>query len=346
MEDVLFKIHDNGIAEIILNRPKALNSLNTSMLLKMKEKILAWQDDTRVSAVLLSGSGEKGFCAGGDIKKLYAAKDSDENMKEALEFFDIEYEVDLLVSEFNKPIVAILDGIVMGGGVGLSYGASHRIITEKTKWAMPEMNIGFFPDVGAAYFLNQAPGYIGRYLALTSEIIRGEDIVYSNAVQHYIPSDRLPQFKETLLQADCQVEKIYDHLDKIIQEYAEPINQEKSNLANLRSMIDEHFRHESVETIIESLTNSTDEFSVNTKNTILEKSPTSLKVTLAQLIKGEGQSFKTCLETDKRIVKNFLNHADFYEGVRSVIIDKGQNPKYQYKQLSDVSGELVKSFFV
>ncbi|MEI3613622.1 enoyl-CoA hydratase/isomerase family protein [Pseudogracilibacillus sp. SO30301A] len=345
MEDVVSVIHENGIGQITLNRPKALNSLNTSMLMKIKETLTAWRNDDRVVVILLDGAGEKGFCAGGDIKMLYAAKDSEAKKLEALTFFEVEYNVDLMVAEYPKPIVAILDGIVMGGGVGLSYGASHRIITEKTKWAMPEMNIGFFPDVGAAYFLNQTPGYIGRYLALTSEVIAKEDILYSRAADHYIETANLTEFMEAFLQGDWKANNINDSITTFIQDFESSLAMEKSNLARFKEKIDQHFSYETVEAIIASLSRDSDTFSVQIKETILSKSPTSVKVTLQQLIRGEGESLKTCLATDKIIAKRFLSHDDFYEGVRSVIIDKDQNPQYQYHKLSDVTDQLVESFF-
>src|SRR5699024_3559278 len=175
MAEILYSTNDNGVATITLDRPKALNSLTHNMVASMKEKLAEWQHDDSVQVIVMKSSSERAFCAGGDILTLHAAKESDEAMKAAEEFFDTEYETDQFIYEYTKPIIAVLDGVVMGGGVGISFGASHRIVTEKTKWAMPEMNIGFFPDVGAAYFLNKTPGELGKYLALTASIIPAED---------------------------------------------------------------------------------------------------------------------------------------------------------------------------
>jgi len=166
--EVLFSISDNGVATILLNRPKALNSLSLEMVQAIGTTLEDWANNNQVKAVVMKGAGTKGLCAGGDIKTLYAAKDSAEGLEKANDFFITEYKTDLAVAQFPKPIIACLDGIVMGGGVGLTNGASMRIVTERTIWAMPEMTIGFFPDVGAAYFLNKAPGFVGRYLALTA----------------------------------------------------------------------------------------------------------------------------------------------------------------------------------
>src|SRR5699024_10742568 len=153
-----------------------------------------WEENSSVQIVILQGSGSKGFCSGGDMKALHKAKHDTSVLREAEQFFSTEYQTDLLVAQFSKPIIALLDGIVMGGGIGLSYGASHRIVTERTKWAMPEMNIGFFPDVGAAYFLNKASGYIGRYLALTASVLKAGDVLHIHAADAFIPSEQLDDF--------------------------------------------------------------------------------------------------------------------------------------------------------
>lgn len=344
MDEVLFSVNDHGVARITLNRPKALNSLTTVILEQIKEKLQQWEKDENVFIVILEGAGGRGLCAGGDIKMLYEAKDSPENMEAALEFFTVEYVTDELIYNFSKPMIANLDGIVMGGGVGLSYGANYRIVTERTKWAMPEMNIGFFPDVGAAYFLNKAPGHLGRYLALTAETITAADVLYINGANAYIPSERLDEFFETLEQTAWRNEDTDDRLKTIIESYNETPENE-STLAGVRNTIDEHFKHETVEEIITSLSEDSSEFAQKTKETMLSKSPVSLKVTLKQLITGEGQSLKQCLDTDFILAKNFMKHEDFYEGVRSVLIDRDRNPQYKYKELSDVSDDFVASFF-
>src|SRR5699024_521984 len=161
MSTILLYKYDNGVAEITLNQARSTDSHTYEMLVKLKESLLTCERDSTIKVVILQGAEEKGFCAGGDMKTLYDAGKKGEAVEQGEQFFTLEYEVDEMVYQFNKPIVACLDGIVMGGGVGLAYGASNRIVTERTKWAMPEMNIGFFPDVGAAYFLNKAPGHIG-----------------------------------------------------------------------------------------------------------------------------------------------------------------------------------------
>lgn len=346
MAEVLFSTNDNGVATITLNQPKSINALTYAMLVPISEKLLEWEQDKAVCIVILKGAGSKGFCAGGDIKTLYKARQGQDALQAAEQFFDKEYRTDQLISEFTKPIIACLDGIVMGGGVGLSYGASHRLVTERTKWAMPEMNIGFFPDVGAAYFLNKAPGYTGRYLALTATMLNATDVLYINGAEAFIPSEQLiallSQAEETNWHtASNTAKKLQQLIDTFIDQ---PTVYGK--LAPLQPKIDHHFSHNTIEAIIESLETDSSEFAVKTKEILLSKSPVSLKVTLKQLIEGEGKPLTSCLQTDYMLARNFMKHDDFFEGVRSVLIDKDQKPQYTYKRLSDVSQEYVDSFFV
>ncbi|MGY0691983.1 enoyl-CoA hydratase/isomerase family protein [Virgibacillus sp. FSP13] len=344
MAEVLFSTDENGVATITLNRPKAINSLTYDMLVQIKENLLEWGQDDAICIVILQGAGSKGFCAGGDIKTLYEARKGQAALRTAEQFFKEEYITDQVLYRFPKPIIACLDGIVMGGGVGLSYGASHRIVTEQTKWAMPEMNIGFFPDVGAAYFLNKAPDYTGRYQALTASVISAPDVIYTNAAEAFLSSDQLTNLLREVENTNWHTVNTVKKLDQLLDMYTD--NPETSGiLAPLQTKIDQHFSHDTIEEIIESLATDTDDFAVKTREILLSKSPVSLKVTLKQLIDGEGKSLEECFQTDLILAKNFLKHADFYEGVRSVLVDKDQNPQYKYKSLTDVSQAFINSFF-
>lgn len=346
MSAILFSINHNGVATMTLNRPEALNSLNYDMLLQMKQKLEEWENDDHIQVVVLNGNGDKGFCAGGDIKTLYAAKESEEAANTAERFFSIEYETDKIIYHYKKPIVAILDGIVMGGGVGLAYGASHRVITERTKWAMPEMNIGFFPDVGAAYFLNKTPGKSGLYLALTASVIQSEDILYIRAADLFCSSNQLESLLHSIKNTNWQNISVEETLNNLLNEYQEKAP-EGGYIEQYQAEIDSYFSHQTVEEIIDALAlaSSHSHFAATTKETMLSKSPVSLKVTLKQLIEGENKSLEKCFDMDLMIAKNFMRHDDFFEGVRSVLIDKDRQPTYKYKKLADVSDDLVESFF-
>ncbi|TQR36059.1 enoyl-CoA hydratase/isomerase family protein [Lysinibacillus sphaericus] len=342
--EVLFSVSDGGTATITLNRPKALNSLSTEMLKPIGEKLKEWQANDEIHLIILRGSGEKGFCAGGDIKTLYNARSSQEAFKNAEVFFEEEYQVDMAIYHYPKPIIACLDGIVMGGGVGLTFGASHRIVTERTKWAMPEMNIGFFPDVGAAYFLNKAPGFVGYYLALTASVIQAADVLFVNGADSYMTSDKLHKFLTRIEQTDWHTQEISTALNQLIEEYSSnPLT--NSELASLQNKIDQHFSNYTIEEIVASLDNDASKFSHETKQLLLSKSPSSLKITLQQLIDARDKTLKECFATDLILAKNFLKHEDFFEGVRSVVIDKDRNPQYTYKTLAEFTDEDKKKFF-
>jgi enoyl-CoA hydratase len=343
-DEVLFSVNPNGVATILLNRPKALNSLSHEMVIAIGEKLREWKRDNSVSIVVMKGEGSKALCAGGDIKSLYEARLSESARRKAENFFAEEYEVDMAVYQFPKPIIACLDGIVMGGGVGLTYGASHRIVTERTKWSMPEMNIGFFPDVGAAYFLNKAPGHAGRYLALTASVIQAQDVLYVNGADIYMESEALERFIEKVENTEWRHVKMEDILDQLIDEYKTYSSNERK-IASIQSEIDRHFAFETVEEILQSLDSQKSDFNLNVKKLLLSKSPFSLKITLKQMIDGKQKTMKDCFATDLLLAKNFLKHGDFYEGVRSVLIDRDQSPNYEYKHVSDVTNDVVDSFF-
>lgn len=343
MSDVVIAdVKENGVASLTLNRPKALNSLSYEMISIISEKLTKWQTDEEVKLIVLKGEGAKGFCAGGDIKTLYEAQSSEIAFERACHFFELEYMLDLFIYEYKKPIIALTDGIVMGGGVGLSNGTSHRIVTERTKWAMPEMNIGFFPDVGAAYFLNKAPGHVGAYLALTGSVITGADVMFIQAGDDYMNSEELSEFLKELEETEwSDVEsQLHHHIKKYAKTPAE-----SSQLQKLEEQINTHFRYDTVEEIVSSLEKDSGEFAISTLNTLMSKSPVSLKVALKQLRDGKEKTVRECFETDYVLALNFLKHCDFYEGIRSVLIDKDRDPQYRYKKLDEVSDQLVNQFF-
>ncbi|WYQ44117.1 enoyl-CoA hydratase/isomerase family protein [Bacillus sp. FSL W7-1321] len=341
-----FEKSDTGVGVITLAREKALNSLSYDMVSGMLAQLQQWKQDDEIALVLLEGAGSKAFCAGGDIKALYSARDSKNGLEEAKHFFAHEYELDLLVATYPKPIVALLDGIVMGGGVGLSYGASHRIVTDTTKWSMPEMNISFFPDVGACYFLSLAPGYTGRYAALTAAMLTGEDAIFLGCADYYTKKETMEPLRSQLLNTDWtnSEQDLNQALHLFLQSFiAEP---PKSELAMLQPKIDQHFSHKTVEAIIASLEEAKgDPFAQDCATILRSKSPLSLKVTLAHLKQSKTSTLEETYETDKRLALRFLRSDDFYEGVRSVLIDKTRMPNYQYKTIEEVPDELALSFF-
>lgn len=336
----------NGIGWIKLNRPRALNSLNVDMVDTMNEQLKKWKLDDTVSLVCIYGEGEKGLCAGGDMRTLYDLKDKGIEAY-ANQFFSIEYELNYEIHHYPKPVVVFMDGIVMGGGVGLSIGGSHRIVTESSKWAMPEMNIGFFPDVGASYFLNQMPGFVGKYLALTANILQASDVLYIEAADYFIESKDWPKLKEEMMGKRWMTDSVEMELEQLLESFQRPVTL-SSSMSSVQDKIDHHFRFETVEEIISSLqesANQGDEWAGSTMRTLLSKSPTSLKVTLRQIQKGKGQSLRSCFDMERNLALNFMKCHDFYEGVRSVLVDKDRNPKWSPSKLDEVTERQVALFF-
>lgn len=342
---VLFDVR-NGIGWIKLNRPRTLNSLNLEIATAIKEHLEAWKTNPDVALICVLGAGDKGLCAGGDIRDLYDHRAS--NIKEhASAFFTTEYLMDHAFWDFPKPILVYMDGIVMGGGVGLSVGATHRIVTERTKWAMPEMNIGFFPDVGSSYFLNQLPGAVGRYLALTSAVLTPEDVLYLGFADYYLEKKHWEGLEQALRDKYWTVGNAIRDLNELLAKYCKT-TYENSTLKELQDKINDHFSFDTVEEIVFSLEQASekgDGWAGKTKNELLAKSPTSLKVALKQLQEGKGQSYVDCLRMELNIAMNFMTHHDFYEGVRSMLVDKDKNPRWDPESLEEVSTETVSSFF-
>ena len=326
----------NHVGWIRLNRPKVLNSLNLEMVELLYRKLQGWKDDPSISLVCMSGEGGKGFCAGGDMRSLYDLRESHVT-ETARSFFSTEYQLDLLIHSYPKPILVYMDGIVMGGGVGLAAGASHRIVTEKTKWAMPEMNIGFFPDVGASFFLNKMPGYTGRYLALTSEMIKAGDVIYSGGADYFIESNNWENIKADILLANWDNKLAGKELTILIEKYNRPTHQLSSPIAEYQEKINQHFSFDRMEDILSSLDNAAsngDQWSAETRKILLSKSPLSLKVTLSQLQHGKNKSLADCFRMEFDLSMNFMKNPDFYEGVRAVLVDKDRSPNWKRHDIS------------
>jgi len=341
MQEVLFSV-ENGVGWIKLNRPRAINALTLDMVEAIGKQLQQWKEDEQVALICLYGEGEKGLCAGGDMRSLYEKKGTHPE-ESALPFFLTEYQMDLDIHRYPKPILAYMTGIVMGGGVGISIGCSHRIVTETTKWAMPEMNIGFFPDVGASYFFNQMKGNIGKYLALTSEMIQGADAIYLGAADRFIKSEQWEDLKRAIQETDWTKGSAEEKLDRLLDRFF--VASPSSAIARLQNKIDQHFSLETVEQILASLDEAGDEWAVQTAQVIRAKSPTSLKVALRQIQEGKGKTLKECLEMELTLVMHFMQSHDFYEGVRAVLVDKDRNPKWQPDALELVTKDVVDAYF-
>lgn len=330
----------NRTGQILLDRPEALHALTYAMIGELDRQLQQWAVDESVEAVVVRGAGERAFCAGGDVKSIRAAGLS-ERKELTVDFFRAEYSLNYRIGTYPKPYVAILDGITMGGGAGISVMGSHRIATDRTTFAMPETIIGFFADVGGSYFLSRL-GPIGRLLALTGTRIDGATTAALGLASHFVPSHRCPQLVDQMA-----TEGVASAIETMAES---PPPSER--LPVLRRLADLCFTDESMESILDSLSR----VSVNGDGALATEaqalldmlgkcSPLSLKVTLEELRRGETMSFKDCLIMEFRLSQSFIRRSDFFEGVRAALVNKDRQPNWQPDRLSQVSPELVASYF-
>ncbi|HYD27320.1 enoyl-CoA hydratase/isomerase family protein [Brevundimonas sp.] len=324
--EVLARVQ-SGLGRLTLNRPKALHALNRAMCDAMIGALLAWRDDDAVKSILIDHAGERGFCAGGDIRMI--AESGAGDASEAKAFFDAEYKLNHLLFDYPKPVTAIVDGIVMGGGVGISEPADVRIATERTTYAMPETGIGLFPDVGGGWFLPRLPGQTGVWLALTGARLKAADTVFLGIHTHFLPSDALEAFRAILAADPAHPIDVADGLETDAGE--PPIE------PHLPS-IDRLFAFDTVEQIFAALEADGSEWSSAQLAILKTKSPQSLKVTLRQLRTGAGlTSFADNMAMEYRLGGRVVRTHDFQEGVRAVIVGKDNAPRWSPADLSGVT---------
>ncbi|XP_056391937.1 3-hydroxyisobutyryl-CoA hydrolase, mitochondrial isoform X2 [Hyla sarda] len=334
----------NGCAGVItLNRPKALNALNHNMTRLIYHQLKLWEEDPETFLVLIKGAGGKAFCAGGDIIAITEAGKTGGQL--AQDFFKEEYILNNAIGICKKPYVALVDGITMGGGVGLSVHGHFRVASEKTLFAMPETAIGLFPDVGGGYFLPRLPGKIGLFIALTGFRLKGRDVQKAGIATHFVDSQKIPSLEKDLQSLKSpSKENICDVLDAYDKEST--AGEDKPFiLAEHLDKINSLFSGKSVEEILENLKQDGSPFAHQQLKTILKMSPTSLKVTFRQLKNGSSLTLQEVLTMEYRISQACMKGHDFYEGVRAVLIDKDQNPKWKPERLEDVTNEYLDSYF-
>ena len=327
-----------GAAGVItLNRPHALNAITHRMVHAIGAALEAWAADPAVTRVVIRGAGERAFCAGGDIRHLYELGTAG-RQDEMLPFWHDEYALNIAIKTYPKPYVALIDGIVMGGGVGVSLHGSHRVAGDRYAFAMPEVGIGFFPDVGATYALPRLPGGAGMWIALTGERVRAADALALGLATHAVASAQHGELLEALVAGE-------DLDDALARAAAEPRPQA---LAPYREEIDECFAGASVEEIVAALDAAAERgsaFSEKAAATIRAKSPTSLKIAHEQLCRGASLSFEEAMATEFRIVSRVVHGHDFYEGVRAAIIDKDGAPRWRPADLAEVPRSEVLRYF-
>lgn len=329
-------IERRGSAGLItLNRPQALNALTLTMVRGMRAALDDWASDPGVTRVVVVGAGGRAFCAGGDIRVLHDLGKAGRH-DEALTFWREEYELNILIKRYPKPYVALVDGIVMGGGVGVSINGSHVVAGERFTFAMPEVGIGFFPDVGGTYFLPRIPGEIGVYFALTGDRMKQGDALSTGLATHAVASSRFAEVLEALTGRES--------VDHTLEAFAD-VSMVPATVTGHRATVDACFRFGTVEEILAALDAGTDPWCADVARTIRTKSPTSLKIALAQVRVGKGLDFEDAMRTEYRIVSRICRGHDFYEGVRAVIIDKDNAPRWSPISLAEVSADAVAAHF-
>ncbi|MFB7534285.1 enoyl-CoA hydratase/isomerase family protein [Streptomyces sp. NPDC056178] len=331
-------LHTEGrIRHITLNRPRALNALNHAMVLRIDEALTEAEADDTVAAVLLTGAGERGLCAGGDIRSIH--EDARAGGGASLDFWRDEYRLNARIARFPKPYVAIMDGIVMGGGVGVSAHGDVRVVTERSRIAMPETGIGFVPDVGGTHLLSAAPGELGTHLALTADAVGASDALLCGLADHFVPSQTLAGLTTELAACGTAAE-----VEETVRRHAAPAPE--GELATHREWIDSCYAADSVEEILDRLDNSGVFAAKESAEKILAKSPTALKVTLAALRRARGlDSLEAVLDQEYRTSCTAFTRPDLVEGVRAQIIDKDRSPRWSPAGLAEVTEADVARFF-
>jgi enoyl-CoA hydratase len=333
--EILFS-REGGLGQVLLNRPKALNALTLEMCHALEARLRAWATDDGIAAVVVRGAGERAFCAGGDIRCLSEAAQAGEDY--AYRFWHDEYRLNALISHYAKPYLALIDGIVMGGGVGLSVHGRYRVVSEHALFAMPETGIGFFPDVGGSFFLPRCPGQIGLYLGLTGHRLKAADMLYAGIATHFVPRARLPALEEALAAAGRGA------IDTVLAHFAEDAG--AAYLPAHQAEIDDLFGRPSPEAILAALAASETDFAHHTRETLARKSPTSLALAFREIRAGAALDIDDCLRMEWRMASHAPGHLpDFHEGVRAVIIEKDNKPSWSPARLADVDHAAIDAFF-
>ncbi|EIM29630.1 enoyl-CoA hydratase/isomerase family protein [Microvirga lotononidis] len=322
---------------ITLNRPKALNALTLAMVREMRRALDSWAHDPAVTRIVVQGAGEKAFCAGGDIRQLTQDLKAGRR-EEALAFWREEYQLNIAIKRYPKPYIALIDGIVMGGGVGVSLHGTHRVAGDRYLFAMPEVGIGFFPDVGATYALPRLPGQTGMYLALTGERVKRADAMMLGLATDAVPSGNIPGLRDALIGGDA-VEAAFARV---------AVDPEEAPLEDQRELIDSCFSAGSVIEILARLDAAAakgSEFAAKTAAGMRTKSPTSMCLAFEQVRRGASMDFEDAMKTEFRIVSRIGDGHDFHEGVRAVLIDKDNRPAWQPADLEGVEKAVVERHF-
>lgn len=333
----------NRIGHLTLNRPAGLNALTLEMVRLLQRYLNDWSADSNIKAVMLRGAGDRAFCAGGDIRTLYEQHLADDT--QAIEtFFAEEYALDLCIHTFPKPVIALMDGFVLGGGMGLAQGASLRIITERSKLGMPETGIGYFPDVGGSYFLPRLPGEMGLYLGITGTQVKAADALHLGLADLCIAYERLAELDQLLDQKDWQSHGLDIALDAL-----RTTDLPHTELADLQPAIDLHFAQPTLsairQSLLEEIRPAYTEWAQNTVRLMNNRSPLAMAVTLQLLRRGRGKSLEDCFAMELHLDRQWFNSGDIAEGVRALLVDKDKQPRWNPPTIGQLDPARVNAFF-
>lgn len=335
----------NHIGHLTLNRPSGLNALTLQMVRDLRRHLEAWAADADIHAVVLRGEGPKGFCAGGDIRSLYDSYKSGATLHH--DFFVEEYDLDLFIHHYRKPIVCLMDGFTLGGGMGLAQGAELRVVTERSRLAMPEVGIGYFPDVGGSYFLSRVPGELGTYLGVTGVQIQAADALYCGLADWYLESDKLDDLDRALDRLNWGEYPLKDLQGALARLGSQTLA--NPPLAELRPAIDHFFALPDIAGILEQLRTvnvaSSHEWALKTADLMESRSPLGMAVTLELLRRGRGLSLEDCFRMELHLDQQWFEHGDLMEGVRALLIDKDKQPRWNPPTVAGLDRQRVDQFF-
>jgi enoyl-CoA hydratase len=338
MSDIVVA-RDRGLGIVTLNRPQALNTLTLGMYRQFEAALAQWVADPAMSAVLVRGAGDRAFCAGGDVIAIYEARRTGVYNSD---FFREEYQLIRRIHRLPKPYVALMTGVTMGGGAGVAINGMYRVASERTVFAMPEVHIGLFPDVGASRFLTRVPGRIGLYLALTGKRLGPADTLALGFAAHFVPHERLSALTDAIADASRAVDA-RTAIEAALARFAGDPG--AASLPPLREAIDRAFAGDSVEAIVADLARESGDWAKEALDAIRRASPLSVKITFEQLRRGKGMEIEDALTLEYRMTQHVLAAHDFFEGIRAVLVDKDRNPRWQHASLEAVSAAEVESYF-
>ena len=333
-----------GVAYLTLSRPQALNALSLDMIRAITGALQSWENDPAVHAVVVAGAGGKAFCAGGDIRWFHQAYHANDPLLD--QFFVEEYALNYLIHRYGKPYIALMDGVVMGGGMGISQGARLRIVTERTKMAMPETNIGLFPDVGGGWFLARTPGHVGEYLGLTGTVIGAADAIYTKLADVYLPTNAIAEMVASLqAQRFDGGDAVLAHIESFTRQHTDACKAGASQLAANAARIDELFAGATAQAILAAVSDAEGDWAAQTAATLRSRSPLMLCVTLEQIRRARTMALEDELRMELDMMHDVFRHGDGVEGIRALVIDKDHQPKWNPPRLDEVSPARVRAFF-